>query len=77
MNYANGREALKSISFYAQKGEIVAIIGRSRAGKSTLLRCINGLQRPTEGTIVVDGEVVTSMTNRQLIDMRRHIGFVW
>jgi phosphonate transport system ATP-binding protein len=75
--YPNGHEALKSVTFSAAKGEIVAIVGRSGAGKSTLLRCINGLQRPTNGTIVVDGDIVTNMTNRQLVDLRRHIGFVW
>ncbi len=75
--YQNGNEALKSISLTAEKGEIVAIIGRSGAGKSTLLRCINGLQRAASGQIILDGEVITQMSEQQLRKARRKIGFVW
>jgi phosphonate transport system ATP-binding protein len=75
--YANGAEALKSISLKAERGEIIAIIGRSGAGKSTLLRCINGLQQPTEGEIILDGENITRMNGAQLRRARRHIGFIW
>jgi len=75
--YQNGNEALKSISLTAEKGEIVAIIGRSGAGKSTLLRSINGLQRAASGQIVLDGEVITQMSESQLRKARRQIGFVW
>jgi phosphonate transport system ATP-binding protein len=75
--YANGLEALKSISLTAEAGEIVALVGSSGAGKSTLLRCINGLQHPTAGTIVLDGEPVTEMSEVQLQRFRRHIGFIW
>ncbi len=59
--YANGTEALKSVSISVQKNEIVAIIGRSGAGKSTLLRAINGMQPVTAGSIRLDGrETLTS-----------------
>lgn len=75
--YPNGLEALKRVSFSAEAGEIVSIIGRSGAGKSTLLRCINGLEQATEGAIVLDGEDITKMSQRQLMRVRRHIGFVW
>lgn len=75
--YQNGNEALKSISLTADKGEIVAIIGRSGAGKSTLLRCINGLQRAVSGQIILDGEVITQMSEAQLRQARCQIGFVW
>ncbi len=75
--YANGTEALKSISVKAGRGEIIAVIGRSGAGKSTLLRCVNGLQKPTNGRVVLDGDEITAMSKRQLRDARRHIGFVW
>lgn len=75
--YANGNEALKSVSITAKAGEIIAIIGRSGAGKSTLLRCINGLQQPTSGRIVLDGDDITAMNKVQLRDARRHIGFIW
>lgn len=75
--YPNGLEALKRVSFSAQAGEIVCIIGRSGAGKSTLLRCINGLEKATEGVIVLDGEDITKMSQQQMAQVRRHIGFVW
>jgi phosphonate transport system ATP-binding protein len=75
--YANGNEALKSISFQAERSQIIAIIGRSGAGKSTLLRSINGLQRVTEGSVVLDGEEITGLTETQLGLTRRQIGFIW
>jgi phosphonate transport system ATP-binding protein len=75
--YSNGLEALKRVSFSAEAGEIVCIIGRSGAGKSTLLRCINGLEKATEGAIVLDGEDITQMSQQQMTQVRRHIGFVW
>ncbi len=75
--YGNGNEALKSISLKAEKGEIIAIIGRSGAGKSTLLRSINGLQKVSQGQIILDGEEITSLNEKQLRLARRHIGFIW
>lgn len=75
--YPNGTEALKSISLTAEQGEIVAVIGRSGAGKSTLLRCINGLQSITSGQIVLDSDHIHAMTERELVQMRRYIGFIW
>mgnify|MGYP001029513071 CR=1 FL=1 len=75
--YPNGFEALKSVSLAAEAGEIVGIVGSSGAGKSTLLRCINGLERVTAGKIILDGEDITSMDEKQLQRFRRHIGFIW
>lgn len=75
--YANGLEALKSVSMAADAGEIVAIIGRSGAGKSTLLRCVNGLQRVTSGSITLDRDTITAMDEVQLCRLRRQIGFIW
>ncbi len=75
--YQNGNEALRSVSFTAERGQIIAIIGRSGAGKSTLLRAINGLQRAAAGRIVLDGDEITAMNERQLQFARRKIGFVW
>ncbi len=77
VTYPNGVEALKSVSMSAERGEIVAIIGRSGAGKSTFLRCINGLQVPTGGHVVLDGEEITGMTPQELREARKHIGFIW
>jgi phosphonate transport system ATP-binding protein len=75
--YPNGNEALKSISINAERGEIIAIIGRSGAGKSTLLRTINGLQRTSGGEVILDGENITKMNDKEIHAARRYIGFVW
>lgn len=55
----DGREVLHAISVAVQDGEFISIVGHSGVGKSTLIRCIAGLQRPTTGTVVVAGSVVT------------------
>ena len=57
-------EVLKGISLTLEKGEIVAVIGRSGSGKSTMLRCINGLEKVQSGRIVVDGIDVTAPKRR-------------
>ncbi len=75
--YPNGHEALKNVSFSAEAGDIVAIIGRSGAGKSTLLRCINGLEKTTSGSIKIDNDDIAKLSQQQLAQARRHIGFVW
>jgi phosphonate transport system ATP-binding protein len=75
--YANGHEALKRVSLQAEAGEIIAIIGRSGAGKSTMLRCIAGLQRPIAGSIQLDGVEMTTLSDRDLRLARRKIGFIW
>jgi phosphonate transport system ATP-binding protein len=77
MVYANGHEALRSVSLRAERGEIVAVIGRSGAGKSTLLRCIAGLQRPTSGTITLDGEAIVGADEARLRALSRRVGFIW
>ena len=75
--YPNGHEALKNVSFSAEAGDIVAIIGRSGAGKSTLLRCINGLEKTTSGSIKIDDDDIAKLSQHQLTQARRYIGFVW
>ena len=55
-------EALKDVSISIRPGEIFGIIGRSGAGKSTLVRCINLLNRPTRGSVIVDGQDLTKLT---------------
>ena len=70
-------EALKDIDLVVGDGEIFGIIGLSGAGKSTLVRCINLLERPTEGQVVIDGVDVTAFKGRQLLDLRARIGMIF
>lgn len=69
--------ALKDISLHVEKGDIYGIIGLSGAGKSTLVRCINLLERPTKGTVVVDGQEITAMSDSQLRAARKNIGMIF
>jgi glycine betaine/proline transport system ATP-binding protein len=63
--------ALDRVSFDVDEGEILVVMGLSGSGKSTMLRCINRLVEPTEGSIVVDGTEVTSLSAKALLDFRR------
>lgn len=69
--------AIKDISLHINKGEIYGIIGLSGAGKSTLVRCINLLERPTSGTVTVDGQDITAMSDSQLRQARKSIGMIF
>ena len=69
--------AIKDISLHINRGEICGIIGLSGAGKSTLVRCINLLERPTKGTVVVDGQEITAMSDSQLRAARKNIGMIF
>ncbi len=71
-------DALKDVSFSLRKGEFVAVVGESGSGKSTLLNCIGGLDAPTSGNILVDGQDLFSMKEEQrTIFRRRNIGFIF
>ena len=59
--------ALEDVSIEIQPGEVFGVIGLSGAGKSTLVRCINLLERPTEGEVIVDGQDMTRLSDRQQI----------
>ncbi len=69
--------ALENINLDIHQGDIFGIIGLSGAGKSTLVRCINLLERPTEGTVKVNGEELTTLKNKQLRLARRSIGMIF
>ena len=69
--------ALKGIDLHIGKGEIYGIIGLSGAGKSTLVRCINLLERPTAGSVVVDGKDMLSLSAGQLREARKDIGMIF
>lgn len=69
--------ALKNISLSIKCGEIFGVIGLSGAGKSTLIRHINMLERPTSGQVIVDGQDLTAMNDKQLREARRNIGMIF
>ncbi len=69
--------ALEDINLDIQSGEIFGIIGLSGAGKSTLVRCINLLERPTSGSVVVNGKEMTSLTERELRQARRSVTMIF
>ena len=69
--------AVRDVSLTIQDGEIFGIIGFSGAGKSTLVRCINLLERPTNGTVVVDGKEMTAISPKELRLARRKIGMIF
>lgn len=70
-------EALKNISLDINAGDIYGIIGMSGAGKSTLVRCLNFLERPTEGTVYVQGQDLSAMSEKQLRQMRTKVAMIF
>ena len=69
--------ALEDINLEIQAGEIFGIIGLSGAGKSTLVRCMNLLERPTSGSVVVNGKEMTTLTERELREARRSVTMIF
>lgn len=69
--------ALKEIDLTIHKGDIFGIIGLSGAGKSTLVRCMNYLERPTAGKVIVDGQELGTLTQKQLLRARQQIGMIF
>ena len=70
-------EALKDVSLSIPDGDVFGIIGMSGAGKSTLVRCINMLERPTAGSVVIDGKDLTKMTEKELRAERQSITMIF
>jgi cell division transport system ATP-binding protein len=75
--YPNGREALSSVSFNIHNGEMVFLTGRSGAGKSTVLKLIALLERPSRGGILVAGKNTSTLAARHIPAFRRNIGMVF
>lgn len=69
--------ALKNINLEIADGEIFGIIGMSGAGKSTLVRCINMLERPTAGSVEIDGKDLTRMSEKELREMRKSVAMIF
>ena len=75
---AGRTEVLRGIGFGCEKGEICVLLGPSGCGKSTLLNIIGGIDTPDEGDIVIDGELMESMSEKRLTMYRRqHLGYVF
>ena len=70
-------EALTDISLTVEKGDIYGIIGMSGAGKSTLVRCLNFLEKPTDGQVFIEGRDLSEMTERQLRQQRTKIAMIF
>lgn len=69
--------ALSNVSLHVPAGQIYGVIGSSGAGKSTLIRCVNLLERPTEGKVLVDGQDLTALSEKELTRARRQIGMIF
>ena len=70
-------EALRNINLEINKGDIYGIIGMSGAGKSTLVRCINFLEKPTSGSVVIDGQDLATLTPKQLRHVRQEVSMIF
>ncbi len=70
-------DALQDVTLTVEDGQIYGIIGMSGAGKSTLVRCINMLERPTSGTVLIDGLDLGQLTEKQLRPVRRRISMIF
>jgi cell division transport system ATP-binding protein len=75
--YPGGQEALKSVSFSVESGELAFITGRSGAGKSTLLKLIAAIERPSSGSVVVHGQNIGAIKRAAVPYLRRNIGLVF
>ena len=79
--YKTGEVSIKALddaSFYVEKGELAVILGSSGAGKTTALNILGGMDTPTSGEIIVDGNVITSYSKKKIVEYRREdIGFVF
>ena len=76
-SYRGGHEALAGLSFSIDSGELVFITGRSGAGKSTLLKLIPAIERPTGGTVLVNGQNIGSMRRQAIPYLRRNLGLIF
>jgi len=76
-SYRGGHEALAELTFSIEAGELVFITGRSGAGKSTLLKLIPAIERPTSGTVLVNGQNIGSLRRPAIPYLRRNLGLIF
>lgn len=69
--------AVDNVSFDVEKGEVYGIIGLSGAGKSTLVRCLNFLEKPSSGTVEIDGVKLNGLDKKDLLKLRQNIGMIF
>ena len=62
--YPDGHQSLYGVDLHVREGEVYGVIGQSGAGKSSLIRCVNLLERPTSGTVTVAGQDLTALAGR-------------
>ena len=70
-------DVLKGVSFSLEEGQVLSIIGSSGSGKTTLLRCLNFLETPDVGEILVNGKILTSGNDEEIRQNRLHFGLVF
>ncbi len=70
-------KALRGVSFKVYRGELLSILGPSGSGKSTLLNLIGALDRPTDGTLIIEGTDISGLDDNELAEMRKRVGFVF
>ena len=75
--YFNNIAVLKDINLFIQAGEIFGIIGKSGAGKSTLLRTINLLEKPDQGRVIINNQIIDTLKNKSLCTVRHNIGMIF
>ena len=75
--YPGGFEALKNVSFQINKGEMIFIAGHSGSGKSTILKLISGITKPTKGKVWFNNQDLGTLSDNQIGFMRQHIGIVF
>ena len=75
--YPGGQEALRDVSFSIEAGELVFLTGRSGAGKSTLLKLIPAIERPSSGSVIVNGQNVCALKRAAIPYLRRNLGLVF
>jgi cell division transport system ATP-binding protein len=75
--YPEGREALRNVSFEITAGEMVFLTGHSGAGKSTLFKLLAAIERPTSGSIVINGQNLAALRSNAIPYLRRKLGLIF